>query len=284
MSAVATPTKFGRVQSAPPMRMDRLVVHDGSKLTEIAHDIPIPVLDQEDLIEQGIDTSELVPGAQKVDALGSCTCNAGVAHLAERWVAAGKDLPSIALAWKSGLAVGLSATDAVHNESVAIQLYHLVTDQTGDPSSEWPPVDCGSSGYCVCTELERMGVASTYKSASGVTGALALLQMGTVMQGTPWFYAWMEPDSQGFIDGDGSMDALQAAIDSGVAGGHETLQRGIPQLAQLANGTVDLRNTVIKVRNSWTATFGLAGDFLVHASTLGWLAQYIDYKAVAIAA
>ena len=39
------------------------------------------VLDQSDLLAQGIDTSELVPGAKEVDALGSCTANAFHAHL-----------------------------------------------------------------------------------------------------------------------------------------------------------------------------------------------------------
>ena len=39
------------------------------------------VLDQEDLIAQGIDTAKLVKGAQKVDALGSCTANATMSAL-----------------------------------------------------------------------------------------------------------------------------------------------------------------------------------------------------------
>lgn len=278
-----TPTKFGRVQSVPPMRMDRLHVHDGTTpLREVEHDIPIPVLDQEDLLAQGIDTSKLVPGAQKVDALGSCTCNAGTAHLAERYAAAGKGLLSLSLPSGDGT-LGLTTDGAAEDEEFAIVLYHLVTDQTGDPGSEWPPADPGSSGYYVCSEFERLKFASTYKSGSGILGALSLLQTGTVMQGAPWFNAWFSPDSHGFIDGDGSYDAFQAATASGVAGGHETLQRGIPQLAQLANGAVDLQHTVIKVRNSWSEQFALSGDYLIHASTLDWLAQYADYKAVVVA-
>lgn len=277
-----TPTKFGRIQAPPPMRLDRLHVHDGTApLREVEHGIPIPVLDQEDLFAQQIDTSLLVPGAERVDALGSCTCNAGTAHLAERMHAAGK-VPPAYLTAPGGKTAGVSA-NAAETEEFAILLYHLVTDQTGDPASEWPPVDCGSSGYYVCTELERLKYASTYKSASGILGALSLLQAGTVMQGAPWFNAWFSPDSQGFIDGDGSYDAFQAAVASGVAGGHETLQRGIPQLAQLANGTVDLQNTVIKVRNSWSPAFALSGDYLIHASTLDWLSQYADYKAIVAA-
>ena len=179
-------------------------------------------------------------------------------------------------------AVSLSATDAVTDEKFAILLYHLVTDQTGDPAQEWPPTDCGSNGLYVSQELIKLGFASSYKAASSVTGAITLLQTDIVMQGGPWFNSWIHPDSHGFVDGDGSIEALQAAIQSGVAGGHETLQHGIPQIAQLSNGSVDLPNTYIKVRNSWSTQFGLGGDYLLHASTLSYLGRHYDYKAVIV--
>jgi hypothetical protein len=276
-----TITKFGQVSVAEPLRFDMLEIHDGAKLAEVDHAIPIPVLDQEDLHKQGIDVSTLVPGAQDVDALGSCTCNTGTGHIAERWVAAGKSLANLKLG-NGGVQLGLSGNDATADEKFAIVLYHLVTDQTGNPSEEWPPTDCGSNGLYVCQELISQGLASSYKSAANVTGALALLQDGTVMQGGPWFNSWMTPDANGFVDGDGSHEAVRAAVRSGVAGGHETLQHGIPQLAQSANGSVDLANTVIKVRNSWSTQFGLDGDYLLHASTLNYLSRYYDYKAVVI--
>jgi hypothetical protein len=279
------PRTFGRKQVAPALQMQRMHVHDGSPLHEIEHQLPFGPLDQEDLLEQGIRTSQLVPGAKDVDELGSCTCQAGTTHLAERWVAAGRELSDVCLPGASGKDwPGLSETDSVTNEEFAILLYHLVTDQTGELAEEWPPTDSGSSGYYVCTELERRKYAASYKSASGVTGALSLLQSGTVMQGTPFFEAWLTPDTQGFIDGDGSLDALEAAVYSGVAGGHETLQYAIPQLAQAADGTVNLQQTVIRCRNSWSAQWGLGGDFLVHASTLSYLAQYCDFKALVVGA
>lgn len=286
-----TPTKFGRIASPAPMQLHRLhVAAPPETLKEVSWTVPIPVLDQEDLFKQGIDTSQVVPGAMKVDALGSCTCNAGTAHLAERWAAAGKDLTGVKIQGAASRAAGpgaaaviaLSETNAVEDEEFAIMLYHLVTDQTGDPASEWPPADTGSSGYYVCTELEKQGLARTYKTASGVLGALSLLQSGTVMQGSPWFNSWFQADVQGFVDGDGSAEALEAALESGVAGGHETLQTGIPQLALTSSGHVDLQNTVIEVRNSWSAAFGLAGSYKLHASTLDYLAAYVDYKAIVI--
>jgi len=280
-----TSTKLGRYQAAEPLRLERLAVHDGSPLREVDHEIPIPVLDQEDLLAQGIDTAALVPGAQQVDALGSCTCNAGTGHLAERWVAAGKNLLSIQLPSGDGtLGITASGPAPQEDEEFAIVLYHLVTDETGDPSTEWPPVDCGSSGLYVFQEFERQKWASSYLSGAGVCGALSLLQSGTVMVGLPWFNSWFTQDAQGFVDSDGSFGAFMAAVQSGVAGGHETLMRAIPQLAQASSGIVELQGTVIRVRNSWSPSWGpLAGEYLIHASTLNYLSQYVDYKQIVVA-
>jgi hypothetical protein len=282
MYAGTTSTKFGQFAVAEPLRFDLLAFHDDTPLKEVEHDIPIPVLDQEDLHQQGIDVTKLVPGAADTDALGSCTCNTGTAHIAERWAAAGKDLSGLQLTGGTG-AITMSATDSMADEEFAILLYHLVTDQTGVPSQEWPPTDCGSNGLYVCQELIAQGFAASYKSASNVTADITLLQSGSVMQGGPWFNSWMKPDSNGFVDGDGSYEAMRAAVNSGVAGGHETLQHGIPQLALASNGSVDLANTVIKVRNSWSTQFGLNGDYLLHASTLNYLLKYYDFKAAVLA-
>lgn len=282
MYAGPTSTKFGQVAIAEPLRFDLLEFHDDTPLKEVEHDIPIPVLDQEDLDKQGIDVTKLVPGAAAADALGSCTCNTGTAHIAERWAAVGKDITGLKLTGGTG-AIAMSGTDGTADEEFAILLYHLVTDQTGVPSQEWPPTDCGSNGLYVCQELIAQGFAASYKSAPNVTADLALLQLGTVMQGGPWFNSWMKPDSNGFVDGDGSYEAMRASVKSGVAGGHETLQRGITQLALTSSGSVDLGNTVIKVRNSWSTQFGLNGDYLLHASTLNYLLRYYDFKAVVLA-
>jgi hypothetical protein len=276
-----TRTKFGQISVPETTRFDLLVFHDGSPLKEVTHAIPIPVLDQEDLHAQGIDVTKLISGAQDADALGSCTCNTGTAHIAERWAATGKDITGLTLSSGAG-EVSMSPSDARADEEFAIVLYHLVTDQTGDTAQEWPPTDCGSTGLYVCQELITLGFAASYRSAASVTGALTLLQAGTVMMGGPWFNSWMTPDSNGFVDGDGSYAAIQAAMKSGVAGGHETLLQGIPQLAQGSDGTVDLANTVLRVRNSWSVQFAQSGDYLVHASTLNFLARHYDFKAVVL--
>lgn len=65
-----------------------------------------------------------------------------------------KDITTVSLPDASGTPVALSGTDSKADEEFAILLYHLVADQTGNPASEYPPTDCGSSGFYVCTELE----------------------------------------------------------------------------------------------------------------------------------
>jgi hypothetical protein len=238
------------------------------QLKEIEHNIPIPVLDQEDLIKQGIDVAALVPGAAaNIDALGSCTANATTASLSERYISAGENLPA-----------GLSPTDAKANEEFAITFYNVCTSQTGDPSQEFPPQDCGSTGLYCCTELEKQKLVTSYETGSTVTDAISMLQAGTVIQGSVWFNSFMNPDSQGFVDGDGSLDAVKAAVKSGVAGGHETCLYAIPQLGQTHFTGLDLKNTILKVRNSWSSSWNLQGDYLIHASTLDYLTSYTDWK------
>lgn len=275
-----TPTKFGRYHVAEPIQLDRLHIYDGTTtLREVDHEPPLPVLDQEDLFAQGIDTSELVHGAQRVDALGSCTCQAGTVSLAECLTRVhGKEaLAKMVLPAASG-EVAVSTTDPVASEQFAIVAYHDVTDQTGDPSQEWPPTDCGSTGLFVCQFFERKGMSKGHRHATGSQNIASLLQRGTVIQGTPWFYAWMQPDNNGFIDGDGSLDAFQAAASSGVAGGHETCLTAIEKIVLSGTGQVVPEQSVVRVRNSWSASFADQGSFRLHMSTLDFLAPYSDWK------
>lgn len=278
-----TPTKFGQYAVAEPFRADRLHFHDGGALREVDHEPPVPVLDQEDLISQGIDTSSLVPGAQRVDALGSCTCNAGTVSLAER-VAAARGTAALAdvqLTTPHGKSPGLSGNEVL-DEEFAILLYNLVTGQTGQPSQEWPPTDCGSTGLYVATELEHQGLISSHKTASGMENVASLLQGGSVIMGAPFFNAWMEPDSGGFVDGDGGMEALLHAIASGVAGGHETCLTALERLVLTRTGAIDLQQSHVRIRNSWSPSFGDHGSFRVRLSTLGWLGSHADFKQFVI--
>lgn len=258
---------YGRVAVAePPSSLAKLHFHDGvTPLKAVVHEPLTPVLDQEDLTAQGIDVAALVPGAQAVDALGSCVANASVSALA-------------ALLPLSRLAELGVAANTVADEEYAIRLYHSLTMLTGSPSQEWPPDDCGSSGLYACEYLQQQGLIAGSRIASGAQNICSLLQTGGLITGQPFFYSWEEPDASGFIDGDGSMAALQAAIASGVAGGHETYWAGIEHIAFLPSGQVDPLNTVIRFRNSWGTSWGLQGEARAHLSTYAWLGSHCDFR------
>ncbi|MGH9088254.1 MAG: hypothetical protein ACRDYZ_09105 [Acidimicrobiales bacterium] len=173
---------------------------------------------------------------------------------------------------------GATFDDAKTGEEAAIAFYHACTDQTGTTSTEWPPTDCGSSGPYIVEELLRMELISSQRIAHGSQDLLSLLQTGPVLMGSPFFSAWEEPSASGFVDGDGSAASLEAAIDSGVAGGHETLICAIEALTVSATGVVEPQATVLRVRNSWGASWGDHGDFRIHLSTLAALGSYCDFR------
>ncbi len=262
-------TKLGRYQAPEPARtLARLHWHRGGELREVDHEPPLAVLDQEDLLEQGIHTSELVPGAQDVDALGSCVFNASTAHLSSV-------LPKDKFCEVTGAS---GYDDTVGAEEFAIRLYHETTDLTGNPSTEWPPTDCGSSGPYVVTKLERQGVIRADRVAHGADHVVSLMQANGVIVGQPWFRAWFEPDSDGFVDGRGGVAAVEEAIRSGLAGGHETYWTAVERLVLDAVGRVDADKTVIRFRNSWGSSWGDAGSGRMHLSTYRLLQHYIDVR------
>jgi hypothetical protein len=268
-------TKLGRYHVAePPSSLLRMHLYDGSPLREVDHEPQVYVLDQEDLIEQGIDTSKIVPGAKKVDALGSCVFNATTAHLSTV-------LKKHAFEKLTGSPTPYADRKAA--EIYAIRLYHQTTDLTGDPSSEWPPTDCGSCGLYVCKQLEVQGVIGSHLTAAGADNVVSLMQANSVICGQPWFNSWFEPDKNGFIDGDGSAHALQKAINSGVAGGHETCWSAVEKLVTDHAGRVDAAKTVIRFRNSWSKTWGDHGSGRVHLSTYVQLAQQCDWRQMVAA-
>ncbi len=169
-------------------------------------------------------------------------------------------------------------TDPVADEEFAIVLYHQVTGQTGDPAQEWPPTDCGSTGLYVCAELEKQGLIAGHKTAAGIRNVVSLLQAGTVILGAPWFNAWMEPDASGFVDGAGSVEDLERAIASGVAGGHETCVTAVERLTLNRLGGIDAARSHLRIRNSWSTAFGDHGSYRIHLSTLALLGHYADFK------
>lgn len=229
----------------------------GVDLAPVIHTPPIPVLNQQDLHQQGIKVSQLVPGADDADGLGSCTGNTGTTALAT-------------LLGADGLAdAGLSSVDAVADEEFAIKLYAAAT-LVDDVPGAMPQEDTGSSGLAIAKTLKRQGLIGGYRHATSADAFAGLLQAGPVMLGTPWFNAWFEPPSSGLVDD------VPGWEDSGVVGGHEVCVIGLDAVEQDDDGRVVPEKTIVRIRNSWGASWGDSGDFLMRLSTYNALRSAID--------
>lgn len=262
------PTKLGRFAAPEPFSaLARTHVHDGRVMKEVDWEPKIGVLDQEDLLAQGIHCSQFIPGATDADALGSCTANATTSALSNL-------LPESKFLEMTGCK---DMADVVTAEKWAISFYHQCTDQTADTSSEWPPTDCGSSGPYIVKELQHLALASGDRIAHGADNICSLMQDGGLLLGSPWLNAWEEPDKDGFIDGDGSYATLWQQVGGGVAGGHETFLSAIEHL-EIDAGRVVPEKTILRGRNSWTASWGDHGSYRIHLSTLVNLGGYCDLR------
>ena len=248
--------RLGRHQVLDARSLNWLHEHDGQPLKPTAHAPRTPVLDQEDLLKQGIYVSKVVAGAEDVDALGSCTGNAGTAAV------------SVLLDVHFAAAVGLDYSSAVASEEWAIGLYAQATglDQA---SGTFPPDDSGSSGLGIAKALKQRGIVGSYTHATTATAIASLLQRGPVLLGVPWFQSWFDPDASGFIDHGGWES-------SGVAGGHEICVYGLEQVTCDHAGRVEPESTVIRFRNSWGGSWGDGGDGLMTLTTYQRLRRSID--------
>lgn len=276
--------KFGRFQIVEPQEnMTLFHRHDGVTTLATSDFEPLNgVLDQEDLVAQGIDVSTFIPGAPAdVAELGSCTANAtmsAASRLGDSTAYASLVAAIFAVVASQPGGGPFGGYDDVKTiEEAAISFYHGCTDQTGDPSEEWPPTDCGSSGPYIVEYLQALKLISGQKIAATMQDLCSLLQTGPVLQGTPFFNAWMEP-TNGFVDGNGTQADIEAAIKSGVAGGHETCISGIQAIALSETGVIVPEKTIFKVRNSWTKSWGDNGSFYIHASTLSAISKYCDFR------
>lgn len=218
----------------------------------------IPVLDQQNLTAQGIQTSELYPGEDNVDALGSCTGNAGTALL------------SVLLDRDTAAAAGLDIASAVAAEEFAIGLYSDATRADTWQDQSWPHTDCGSSGLGVAKVLRNRGLVDQYGHATTAEELCTLLQTGPVLAGIPWYNAWFDAEGSARLDDIPDWEA------SGLAGGHEICVTALEAVALDESGRLVPERTILRARNSWGPGWGDGGSFHFSLALYTHLRDQID--------
>lgn len=219
----------------------------------------VEVLDQQDLLTQGIHTSQLFDGVPDVDALGSCTANSATA------------LISILRSAEDLAAAGLDVTDPVAAEKWAIGLYSDATRCDEWLEYAWPSDDCGSSGLGVAKALKARGLIDQYGHATTAEELCRDLQHGPVLMGTPWYEAWFEPVGTSAL-----LDDIPGWEYSPVAGGHEVCIVALEDVASDPAGGLDYARTILRIRNSWSSSWGDAGCFRMSLKTYQRLRRQID--------
>jgi len=201
------------------------------------HLSPIPILDQGNL--------------------GSCVGNAATRHLAAIY---GPDMSGILLHGRT------LTLDPDTDERFAVELYHAATVKDGFPGV-YPPNDTGSSGLGAMRALKEAHLISAYHWATSLRGFASMLQRGSCIIGMPWYEAFFNPDTHGFIDADTHWAG------SGLAGGHEVYVAALE-----AWDDRDSRKVVFRLDNSWGTSWGAHGSFRMHGSTYIMLRHQIDLK------
>jgi hypothetical protein len=233
--------------------------YTGDPLHPIEWAPKIPVLNQQQLLAQGIHTSRLFNGVDDVDALGSCTANAATA------------LVSVLHGADTLAQYGLNTADPVAAEMWAIGLYADATTKDQWHDSQWPAVDCGSSGLGVAKALKDHGLIDQYGTATTAEELCALLQTGPVLMGMPWHDAFFEPVGEVAL-----LDEIPNWQSSPVVGGHEVCITALEAVAaDETTGRLFYDHTILRCQNSW-GSWGDAGSFRMSLALYQALRPQID--------
>ncbi|MER5277821.1 hypothetical protein ABT025_18960 [Streptomyces sp. NPDC002809] len=251
------PTHLGRHLVLDPRSLAYRRPYDGQPLRATNWEPRIPVLNQQQLVAQGIYTSRDYGLDDDVDALSSCTGNAGTALL------------SILLSKEQAGAAGLNTDHAAAAEHFAIGLYADATSRDEWRDATWPTQDVGSSGLGIAKVLRDRGLVDQYGHATTAKELCTLLQTGPVLMGMPWYAAFSSPGVAGFIDSDPDW------ADSPLEGGHEVCVTALEDVA-LVDGALDPTRTVLRFRQSWGSAWGDHGDGRLYLSTYLALREQID--------
>lgn len=250
---------FGRHLVLDPRSLAYRRAYTGDPLRPTEWAPKVPVLNQQQLLSQGIHTSALYPDVtDDVDALGSCTGNAATAA-----VSVLHDTATLE-------AAGLSTTDPTAAQRWAIGLYADATHRDQWHDNTWPSVDCGSSGLGVAKSLRGRGLIDQYGHATTAEELAQLLQTGPVLMGMPWYAAFSDTGGR-----DGFIDAVPGWLGSPLEGGHEVCLTAIEDVRLNADGTLADDN-VLRFVNSWGAQWGDYGSGRLTVGTYRTLRSEID--------
>ncbi|MEU9703099.1 hypothetical protein [Streptomyces sp. NPDC047981] len=249
---------LGRHQVLDPRSLAHRRLYDGHPLHRAAFEPRIPVLDQRNLIAQGIHTTTAYGLETDLDALASCTGNAATALL------------STLLTPERAAAAGLCLTDPAAAEHYAIGLYADATARDRWHDYTWPAQDVGSSGLGVAKALHDRGLITNYRHATTAEELCAALQTGPVLMGMPWHTAFTTPGPAGFIDADTAWAA------SPLEGGHEVCITALEHVAHTPTGALNPARTVLRFVNSWGSSWGEYGSGRMLLSTYLQLRPQID--------
>ncbi|MFE1452018.1 hypothetical protein [Streptomyces olivaceoviridis] len=233
--------------------------YDGEPIRPVEWAPKIPVLDQQDLLAQGIHTSQLFQGVEDVDALGSCTANSATA------------LISILRTAEDLAAAGLDVTDPAAAETWAIGLYSDATHRDQWHDAAWPATDCGSSGLGVAKALRARGLIDQYGHATTARELCRDLQNGPMLMGLPWLDAFFSPVTSSAL-----LDDIPDWSKSPVAGGHEVCIVAIEDVNFDSLGRLDYARTILRARNSWARSWGDQGEFRLSLNLYQQLRSGID--------
>ncbi|MGW2384395.1 hypothetical protein [Streptomyces sp. NPDC001658] len=220
----------------------------------------IPVLNQQQLLSQGIHTSRLYDSVDDVDALASCTGNAAAVAVSVLHDPTTLD------------AAGLSTVDAAAAQQWAIGLYADATTRDQWHDATWPAVDCGSSGLAVAKALKARGLIDQYGTATTAEELCVLLQTGPVLMGMPWHAAFDEPPGDLAL-----LDQIPNWQTSPVVGGHEVCITALETVAvDESTGRLFCDHTILRCQNSWSTAWGDHGVFRMSLALYQALRPQID--------
>jgi hypothetical protein len=140
------------------------------------------------------------------------------------------------------------------------QLYEQET-KLEDPSDAYPPNDPGGSGLYVMKCAKADLLVKNYTHAFGLDHAVRALALRPVIIGIPWYNSMFTPDSN---------NCLVVDFDSGLAGGHELVLRGI-DFSDF--DTLDDPKNMLIGDNSWDTSWGDKGSFTLKAADFDKLLQ-----------